>query len=110
MNLLKIKYLSSLFKSRWFPIVPQLVMLMVFGLLIAGGIGVTTDDPEFAKWLRNTNLSNLVIWSYWWPMIIIAAILLGRMWCMVCPVELVAYLASRIGLRRKVPGFSRAAG
>ena len=84
---------------------PQLVMLMVFGLLIAGGIGITTDDPEFAKWLRNTNLSNLLVWSYWWPMIIIAAILLGRMWCMVCPVELVAYLASRIGLRRKVPDF-----
>jgi ferredoxin len=105
MKLFKIKYLSSLFKSRWFPIVPQLVMLMVFGLLIAGGIGVTTDDPEFAKWLRNTNLANLLVWSYWWPMIIIAAILLGRMWCMVCPVELVAYLASRIGLKRKVPVF-----
>ena len=105
MNLLKIKFLSSLFKSRWFPIVPQLVMLMVFGLLIAGGIGVTTDDPEFAKWLRNTNIANLVVWSYWWPMIIIAAILLGRMWCMVCPMELLTFLGSRIGLQRKVPRF-----
>ena len=91
MNLLKIKYIEGLFKSRWFPIVPQLVMLMVFGLLIAGGIGVTTDDPEFAKWLRNTNLANLVVWSYWWPMIIIAAILLGRLWCMVCPMELLTF-------------------
>ena len=27
-------------------------LLTVFGQLVAGGIGVTTDDPDFAKWLR----------------------------------------------------------
>ncbi len=105
MNLLKVKYLGGLFKARWFPIVPQLVMLTVFGLLVAGGIGVTTDDGDFARVLRNTNLANLLVWSYWWPIIIIAAVLLGRMWCMVCPVELVTYWASRIGLRLQVPLF-----
>lgn len=107
MNLLKIKYLGGLFKARWFPIVPQLVMLTVFGLLVAGGIGVTTDDDNFAKVLRNTNLANLVVWSYWWPVIIIAAVLLGRVWCMVCPMELLTFLGSRIGLRRTVPRLFR---
>ena len=53
MNLLNIRRIRKLLGSNWFPIVPQLVMLVVFGLLIAGGIGVTTDDPGFAKWLRN---------------------------------------------------------
>ena len=105
MNLLKIRWIRRLAVSRWFPIIPQLVMLTVFGLLITGGLGVTTDDPGFANWLRNTNLSNLVVWSYWWPLIIIAAILLGRVWCTVCPMELITYLAGRIGLRRSVPGF-----
>jgi len=103
MNLLNVHWLRSLLGSRWFPIVPQLIMLVVLGLLIVGGIGVTTDDAGFAKVLRNTNLANLIVWSYWWPLIIIAAVLLGRVWCMVCPMELVTSLAARFGLRRKVP-------
>jgi len=78
-------------------------MLTVFVLLVTGGLGVTTDDPDFADWLRNTNLSNLIVWSYWWPVIIIAAIFLGRLWCTVCPVELITYWAGRIGLRQQVP-------
>jgi len=103
MDLLKIRWINRVFHSRWFPLVPQLAMLAAFGLLVAGGIGVSTDDMAFAKVLRNTNLANLVVWSYWWPLIIVAAVLLGRVWCMVCPMELVSYLASRVGLRRKVP-------
>jgi len=102
-NLLNARWLRSLLGSRWFPIVPQLIMLMVLGLLIAGGIGVTTDDAGFAKVLRNTNLANLLVWSYWFPLVVVAAILLGRVWCMVCPMELVTSLAGRVGLRRKVP-------
>ena len=103
MNLLNVRWLRSLLISRWFPIVPQLIMLVTLGLLIAGGIGGTTDDAAFAKVLRNTNLANLLVWSYWWPLVVVAAILLGRVWCMVCPMELVTSLASRIGLRRNVP-------
>jgi polyferredoxin len=103
MNLLKIKHIGRLFKARWFPIVPQLVMLTVFVLLVASGIGVTTNDPDFAGWLRNTNLSNLIVWSYWWPVIIITAVFFGRLWCSVCPVELITYWAGRIGLKQRVP-------
>jgi polyferredoxin len=103
MNLFEIKLMRGLFKARWFPVVPQLVMLAVFVLLVAGGLGVTTNDPDFVNWLRNTNLSNLIVWSYWWPVIIITAIFLGRLWCTVCPVELLTYWAGRIGLRQQVP-------
>jgi polyferredoxin len=104
MNLLKTRLIGGLFRAAWFPVVPQLAMLAVFILLIAGGLGVTTSDPDFEYQLRNTNLANLVVWSYWWPVIIIAAVLFGRLWCTVCPMELITYWASRIGLRLKVPG------
>ena len=103
MNLLKNKLIGGLFQAKWFPIVPQLLMLTVFVVLVAGGLGVTTDDPDFVNQLRNTNLSNLVVWSYWWPVIIIAAVFFGRLWCTVCPMELITYWASRIGLRLQVP-------
>ena len=105
MNLLNVSWIRSLLTSRWFPIIPQLIMLVIFALLIAGGIGVTTDDAAFAKILRNTNLASLLVWSYWWPLVIVAAIFLGRAWCTVCPMELLTSLASRMGLRRKIPRF-----
>ena len=105
MNLLRIRLIGGLFKAKWFPAVPQLVMLMVFLLLVAGGLGVTTNDSDLISWLRNTNLSNLIVWSYWWPVIIITAIFAGRLWCTVCPVELITYWAGRIGLRQQVPHF-----
>ena len=103
MNFLSIRWIRVLLGWRLFPIIPQLIMLLTFLLLILGAIGITADDTAFINELRNTNLPNLIVWSYWWPLIIIAAILIGRVWCMVCPMELVTYLAGCIGLRQKVP-------
>jgi len=84
-------------------LVLQFITLVVFVLLIYGSIGVTTSDADFAKVLRNTNLANLIVWSYWWPLIIVTAILFGRYWCSICPMELVTSLFGKIGLRNK-PG------
>ncbi len=76
-------------------------------MLIVGGFSANTSDMEFARVLRNTNIANLIVWSYWWPIIIVSAIFLGRVWCMVCPMELVTTLASRIGMKRESPDFLR---
>jgi len=95
--------LNKLFKNRYFLPAVQFFTLTVFVLLIYSAIGITTKDPAFAKILRNTNLPNLIVWSYWWPFIIVTAILFGRFWCTICPMELVTSFAGKIGLRRK-PG------
>ncbi|MEN6336661.1 MAG: 4Fe-4S binding protein [Phycisphaerales bacterium] len=107
MDLLKNRCIGWLLKARWFPAGAQIVLLAVFILLILGGLGVTTADPHLAQYLRDTNLANLVVWSYWWPVIIIAAVLFGRVWCAVCPMEFVTYWAGRIGLGWRVPGVLR---
>ncbi len=99
--------MNKLFRHTWFPLAFQLLALAVFVLLIIGGLLADTNDPAFAKVLRNTNLANLVVWSYWWPLIILASPLLGRVWCLVCPMELVTSLAARIGLKRKPPAVLR---
>jgi ferredoxin len=57
----------------------------------------------FAKVLRNTNLASLLVWAFWWPIMIVIVVILGRVWCMICPMELVSSLATRVGIRRKVP-------
>jgi len=97
--------MNRLLRRWYFPLLAQLLAFAAFALLIAGGLTANTDDPAFAKELRNTNLANLIVWSYWWPLIILAAIFFGRVWCMVCPMELVASLASRIGLKRRPRAF-----
>ncbi len=95
--------INKIFKNRFVLPFLQFVTLFVFALLIYGAIGVTTDDKDFAVVLRNTNLANLIVWSYWWPFIIVTAILFGRFWCSICPMELVTSFFGKIGLRRK-PG------
>jgi Fe-S-cluster-containing hydrogenase component 2 len=106
-DLFRFKWLHRLFYSPLFPLIFQILMLIVFILLVVGSVTITTIDPKFAMTLRNTNLANLLVWSYWWPIIIISAIFLGRYWCIVCPVELITSLFSRIGLKRKPSQFLR---
>ena len=95
--------INKLFKSKYFLSTVQFITLFVFVLLIYGSIGVFTDDKDFAKILRNTNLPNLIVWSYWWPMIVVTAILFGRFWCTICPMELITSFFGKIGLKNK-PG------
>ncbi len=94
---------TKLYKSKYYPLVFQIITLIVFIALIIGAIGITTDDASFAKQLRNTNLSNLLVWSYWWPLIVLAAVLFGRHWCGICPIELVTAITSWYGFKLKIP-------
>ncbi len=48
---------------------------------------------------------NLFVWSYWWPLIVVSAIFFGRVWCIICPVELITALFSKIGLKLKRPNW-----
>ena len=99
--------INKLFKNRYFLACLQFLTLTVFVSLIYGAIGVTTGDPDFAKVLRNTNLSNLIVWSYWWPLIIVTAIFFGRFWCSICPMELITSFFGKIGMRKKPGKFLR---
>jgi len=93
--------INKLFKNKSFLAVTQFITLFAFILIIYGAIGITTQDSDFAKILRNTNLSNLIVWSYWWPLIIVTAIFFGRFWCSICPIEMITSFFGKIGLRKK---------
>jgi polyferredoxin len=99
--------INRLFRLRAFPLALQFVTLGGFIVVIALGMSANTEDPSFAKVLRNTNVANLIVWSYWWPLIILSAIFLGRVWCTVCPMELLTSLATKMGLKRQPPAFLR---
>ena len=105
-NLLKIRFVWVIVKSKYYPIVPQLITLSVFVLLFIGSIGVG-HNPKTAPYIANTNLANQIVWNIWWPFTLVIAAIAGRLWCSICPLELVNSLGSRIGLKKKVPGFLR---
>ncbi len=100
-----VRLLNKLLSKAFFPISLKYISLIVYILLIIIGFWADSSDSKFLNQLRNTNLGNLIIWSYWWPLIVVVAIFFGRFWCMVCPVEIITTLFSKIGLRRKRPGW-----
>lgn len=80
-----------LIMSGFFPIILQITALVgVIWLAIIGlGIGVGMKADELMI-LRKTNLTTLFVWGIWWPGMIALALALGRVWCTVCPMELVS--------------------
>ncbi|MDD8032127.1 MAG: 4Fe-4S binding protein [Acidobacteriota bacterium] len=105
MDLLRPKFIRGLASSRAYPLAAQIFTLISFGLLVAGGLVVPHVSEKMAGTLRNTNLAALIVWSLWWPLVLISATVLGRVWCKVCPMELVNSFFGKIGLRRRAPRF-----
>jgi hypothetical protein len=104
-DLLKVRFLARLAASRFYPKAARIFTLIVFLLLIAGGFAVPHVSADMTGTLRNTNLASLIVWSLWWPLVIASAVILGRVWCQVCPMELVNTAFSRIGRKKRVPRF-----
>ena len=104
-DLLKTRLFGGLAASRWYPLAGQVVTLAAFALLITGGLAAPHVPAKLAGTLRNTNLASLIVWSLWWPLVIISASLAGRIWCQVCPMELVNSFVAKFGLKRRPPRF-----
>lgn len=98
-DLLQIEPIRSLILWRGFPYVFQALLLAVFVMLAAISWGHTTPAGVNAKLFAKTNLVTLLIWGIWWPAMIWAAVLFGRAWCAVCPMELVSNMSERLGRR-----------
>lgn len=80
-----------------FPYVFQAATLVAFLGLMAAGWGVHAPVGAPGKLFAKSNLVTLLVWGIWWPSMIWAAVLLGRAWCAVCPLELVSNAAERLG-------------
>ena len=95
--------LNKLLENKWFPISFRIITLIAFLGLVIIGFSSPTKDPFFVSQLSKTNLTTSFVWRLWWPIIVLSAIFLGRVWCMVCPVELVSTFFAKIGLKLKRP-------
>jgi polyferredoxin len=99
-DLIASKKAKALVKSRLFPYSLQIAAFGCFLLLIVIGLrtGPTAAlSDEVQEIVADTNLTALLVWGLWWPAMVIAAVLFGRVWCTVCPMELLSDLANRLG-------------
>jgi hypothetical protein len=94
-DLLRINAVRKLIEWKGFPYIFQFIMLFVFIVLIFIGWQVYTPPNVDAKLFAKTNLVTLVIWGIWWPLMIWFAVSFGRVWCMICPLELVSNVTER---------------
>lgn len=87
-NLLEIASLKRLLQSKYIQPVLQIPLLAVFIILLFLAFFDIQDSSK--------NLSVIVIWTLWWTGIIFTFVLVGRLWCVMCPVGALAEWTSRI--------------
>ena len=65
-------------------------------------IGLTLSFPDRIAGV----ISNHLVWGFWWVFLVLGFLLLGRVWCTVCPLSTAGHIASRIWkLAKSPPGF-----
>lgn len=102
-NLLENKALKSILKSRWYPGIIQIPVLIVFSLIVFELIA----GPSAA----HDNFGTAGTWVLWWPIIPIAFLFLGRYWCSICPFGTVSdWVQKFVGNKRPVPKFLKKYG
>jgi transcriptional regulator with AAA-type ATPase domain/NAD-dependent dihydropyrimidine dehydrogenase PreA subunit len=95
-NLLSIKVIRNFFQSPFYPIVPQIIVASMFVLVVVLGIW-GNPSPE-------SNISLLLIWANWEPLLILSCLLLARIWCSFCPIGFFSNLVRKLKIKRwKIP-------
>jgi transcriptional regulator with AAA-type ATPase domain/NAD-dependent dihydropyrimidine dehydrogenase PreA subunit len=96
LNLLSIGFIRNFFKSPFYPIAPQIVVAGMFVMLVILGIW---GNPS-----PDSNISLLLVWANWEPLLILSCLLLARIWCSFCPIGFFSNLVRKVKLKRtKIP-------
>ncbi|MDP4175300.1 MAG: hypothetical protein Q8933_15100 [Bacteroidota bacterium] len=96
-DLQRIPAIKKLLLWKAFPYSIQLTIFTVLIGFIIMSWGLHSPDDNNAKLFSQLNIVCLIIWGLWWPLMIWAAVLFGRLWCMVCPLEFISKLSEKLG-------------
>lgn len=96
-DLLRLRPVKALVRWAGFPYVLQSALLVFLVFLAAFGWGLFPPEGVNSKLFAKSSLVTLLVWGLWWPAMVWAAVLFGRVWCAVCPLELVANVTERLG-------------
>ena len=96
-DLLRFRPIKAFVRWWGFPYVFQATLLAFFVLMAVFAWGVYPPEGINNKLFAKSNLVTLLVWGLWWPAMVWTAVLLGRVWCAVCPLELVSNITERFG-------------
>ncbi len=95
-NLLSVKFIRNFFQSPFYPIVPQIVVAAMFVMVVIMGIW---GNPS-----PDSNISLLLVWANWEPLLILSCLLMARIWCSICPIGFFSNLVRKLKIKRwKIP-------
>jgi ferredoxin len=102
-DLMRFPLVGRILRSRWYPGVLQVPVAAIFGLvafqLLAG--------PAAAQ----KNAGTALMWVLWWPVLPITFVVVGRLWCAVCPFGAISDAVQKlVGVNRPVPRFLKLYG
>jgi len=69
--------MNALLLSRWFPTALQILFVIIMVALSYLGLQPIRR--------AETNPATAAIWTVWWPLLPFTILLLGRLWCALCP-------------------------
>lgn len=87
--------------KRWLknPLFPWLGRWFLIGFLV-----VLTYSALFGPRDPGLNFATVMSWVVWWPLLAISYLVIGRIWCAVCPMGALSDLLHRkVGLNLKAP-------
>ncbi len=103
-DVLRNKVVRTMVQHPAFPLVLQVLTLVIVVTLAVIGLGVGRGMPEESLLtLRKTNLTSYLVWGLWWPAMIIAMVAFGRVWCTICPLELLSRVGDALARKLNLP-------
>lgn len=95
-DLLSLRPVAAVARSRLFPLVLQVAVLLLFAAALYDGFfGSTTDSENLLTWGAFT--------IFFWPVVFVSTALIGRAWCAVCPIGSITAVANRFNLGLRWP-------
>jgi len=88
--------LTAVLASPAYPLVLQLPFLALFGLIMYFAL--------FGTIRPGRNFGTVMTWTLWWPILPISLVLLGRVWCAVCPLATVSSFVQKLARPTRLPG------
>ena len=99
-NLLKLDQVRDFFSSKFYPVGIQVLTAAFFSLIFLFAF-MGSQSP-------NSNITLLLVWALWWPMLAISWFFGARIWCSICPMGAVNDLLNKFcSMKKKVPKFIR---
>jgi polyferredoxin len=99
-NLLDIPWVRKIITWKYFQPLFQVPLLIAFGILLLLAFFDIQDGGK--------NLSTKLIWTVWWAGVIFTFVLVGRLWCFMCPLGAISeWISNTVKAARKLPVWLR---